>query len=47
MPVAIELSAARSAGELERTRPMGKPTKIVSPAIAPRMSVWAVLMRTL
>ena len=28
-------------------RPIGRPRKIVKPAIAPRMSVWAVLIRSL
>ena len=46
MPVATALSAARSSCELERTRPMGSPMKMVKPAIAPRMSVCVVLMRT-
>ena len=47
MPVATALSDARSAADVPRTRPIGRPTKIVRPAIAPRMRVSAVLIETL
>jgi len=44
MPVAV---AARNAFALGLTlciRPIGRPRKIVSPAIAPSPRIWAVLM---
>jgi len=47
MPVATAFSETPTRWATFRMRAIGSPTKIVKPAIAPRMRVWAVLMRSL
>ena len=42
MPMAIALSAARVRGIGRANRPIGRPTKMVEPAIAPRISSFVV-----
>ena len=47
MPVATAASETLTPWATFRMRAIGRPRKIVSPAIAPRMRVWVVLMRSL
>ena len=44
MPVAVEARKAFVAGLTLSILPIGRPRKMVSPAIAPSARVWAVLM---
>jgi len=43
MPVAVALSIARSLGIGSRNLPMGRPRKMVNPAIAPSAAICAEL----
>src|SRR6478735_2983868 len=45
-PMAMPLRAALRRGAGWRSRPMGRPRKIVNPAIAPRRAIWLPDMET-